>query len=637
MIADWISGLIQQEDLPWTIVPQIALSTLNSTLDSNRAERGDFLLVHPQGKEVLVEVDGEHHLAHGARDEERDRAMAEAGIRVVRVPAQEARDLLGPHIVELRSLLLEGGLDRVPESELSKTLRVYKFVHQIQIALVVALQGGWLSFETPWNIGISLPNLFREFHSSESLVHNAVRDLWVLLSRLACLYGRRLPSLSPQVTVLEPCIENSQFHIIVGPANESVDQLSVGPAGRFVIADTTLPFDVQAPLTPTVPARLEAPNREELRWFLNYLFRKEDFWEGQWETIERSLRGEDSVVLLPTGGGKSIAFQLAALLLPGRCIVVDPILSLIDDQMDNLMRVGIDRCIGITSDLSTDQRESALRVFRSGHYFFCYVAPERFQTVPFRNALRALTTNTVVSLIVVDEAHCVSEWGHDFRTAYLNLGRVAREYGASQDFTPPLVALTGTASKIVLKDVQRELEIVAFEAIITPKTFDRPELSYKVLSCHSSEKTARLEGYLRALPADFQLVPGTFFGLNGPETYAGLVFCPHVNGSHGVIELQRALRGFLPTRIEAYSGTAPRGLTQDAWRTHKKRCAQDFKHNLISALVCTKAFGMGIDKPNIRYTVHISLQYSLELHPIRQGDEAPFLHPLSAALVPLAI
>jgi ATP-dependent DNA helicase RecQ len=406
---------------------------------------------------------------------------------------------------------------------------------------------------------------------------------------------------------------NSPVDVLIGPADGTVDGLSTGPqTARFLVSDLSFPREIQAPLTAATPAVLSAPNREDARWFLNYLFRKSDFWEGQWETVERSLRGQDSVVLLPTGGGKSIAFQLAALLLPGRCIVVDPIISLIDDQIDNLSYVGIDRCIGITSQLRADERERALRALETGHYLFCYVAPERFQTAPFRETLRALTTHTPISLITIDEAHCVSEWGHDFRTAYLNLGRIAREYCASQEIVPPLVALTGTASKIVLRDVQRELGITAFDAIVTPKTFDRPELRFRVLKCPSSEKNQRVQGLIDRLPSDFGVQPSTFFRSRGSRTHAGLVFCPHVNGQYGVVEQRDQLAANLGTRVDVYSGEPPRNIDRGIWEERKHQIAHDFKRNRTTMLVCTKAFGMGIDKPNVRYTVHIGLPSSIE-------------------------
>jgi len=291
---------------------------------------------------------------------------------------------------------------------------------------------------------------------------------------------------------------------------------------------------------------------------------------------------------------------------------VDPILSLIDDQIDNLAAVGIDRCIGITSQLTTEERGLALQAFQSGHYLFCYVAPERFQTVPFREALRALTANTPISLIAIDEAHCVSEWGHDFRTAYLNLGRLTRDYCASHGVVPPLVALTGTASKIVLMDVQRELGITAFDAIISPKTFDRPELRYTILTSPSGEKVQRVLGFLERLPTDFGLDRSQFFRPRGRQTYAGLVFCPHVNGPYGVVEQAEHLKEALRTPVGVYSGEPPRNTDAEEWEKEKRRVARDFKRNRIAVLACTKAFGMGIDKPNIRYTVHIALPPSIE-------------------------
>ena len=171
-------------------------------------------------------------------------------------------------------------------------------------------------------------------------------------------------------------------------------------------------------------------------------FVKNNFGKGSGKQSKGPYDKKIPLCYCRPGGGKSIAFQLAALLLPGRCVVVDPIISLIDDQIDNLRKVGIDRTVGITGQIqSSEEREQILRAFSSGHYLFCYVAPERFQITRFREALRALTVVTPISLIAIDEAHCVSEWGHDFRTAYLNLGRVSREYCKLQGAVPPLILL----------------------------------------------------------------------------------------------------------------------------------------------------------------------------------------------------
>jgi len=621
-VFEWLSALIRRELLPWVLIPQIELASITEFIGQHTAERGDLFLVCA-GSElmhgerapispVLVEVDGAQHNAHRARDDARDRAVSNGGVRVVRVPATEARDGRGPHLDELQRLLLDRRIDPPPETGFSRVVRWCKFFHQIQLALLASVRGGWLRLGDAWSIGVAPPVALRGDPMASTLIPLAVEDFLELLSRLGRLYGRPFPVLEPRVSIVGDNAGDHKLDVLVGPADGSIDDLSLDVQARFLVSDITFPTEIRAPLTAVSPARPAAPHREDARWFLHYVFRKDDFWEGQWETIERTLRGFDSVVLLPTGAGKSIAFQLAALLLPGRCIVVDPIISLIDDQIDNLAAAGIDRCIGITSQLDRQTRERALRAFARGHYLFCYISPERLQTVPFREALRQLTTNTPISVIAIDEAHCVSEWGHDFRTAYLNLGRNAREYCASDGVVPPLVALTGTASRMVLKDVQRELGITALDAIITPKTFDRRELRYTVLNCHSSEKQPRLLGFLQGLPTRFGVDRSQIFRPRGRQTHAGLVFCPHVDGTYGVMQQRERLEQELRTRVGVYSGAPPANISSDDWAARRREAARDFKRDRISLLACTNAFGMGIDKPNIRYTVHISLPASIE-------------------------
>jgi len=595
----------------WYITPQVSLASLSTALDPSRHERGDFLFTHPDQAPILVEIDGLQHKNSRDSDAARDIALTNAGVRVVRVPASVVRAGGGPELRHLEDLLATSDVNPIPENDLSRTVRLCKFYHQVQIALLEAIRGGWLRLGTPWSVGIVLPATLANDEQARSLVSLAVEDLADLIARIAKLHGLPVEPAKRRVVFVGEDTRKD-VDVLVGPADGSADRVLPRVAARFLVSDACFPREILARSLAATPVRCPSPQREDARWFLQYLFRKEDFWEGQWETIDRTLRGLDSVVLLPTGAGKSIAFQLAALLLPGRCIVVDPILSLIDDQIDNLARVGIDRCIGISHQLSTQERESALQVFQSGHYLFCYIAPERFQSIPFREALRGLTTNTPISLIAIDEAHCVSEWGHDFRTAYLNLGRITRDYCASQGTIPPLVALTGTASKIVLKDVQRELGITSFDALITPKTFDRPELKYSILTCRSSEKTQRVQGFLDRLPTDFAIDRAQFFRPAGRRTHAGLVFCPHVNGPYGVSDQAKALSDYLKVRVEAYSGGPPNDQPAESWEQQKRKVAREFKRNRISILACTKAFGMGIDKPNIRYTVHIGLPGSIE-------------------------
>jgi len=336
--------------------------------------------------------------------------------------------------------------------------------------------------------------------------------------------------------------------------------------------------------------------------------------EGQFEAISRGLQGKDTLVLLPTGAGKSIAFQLVALLLPGISLVIDPIIALINDQIDNLNSMGINRVVGISSMISDYKtRKLVIDAFSNGEYLISYIAPERLQTAEFRKALQGLTTITPVPLVAIDEAHCVSEWGHDFRTSYLNIGRISREYCGKNNIPPCIMGLTGTASNAVLKDVQRELEIRNIDAIITPNTFDRSELTYAVFSCSSNEKESMLSNLLmRYFPEEFGCNAGEFFQVHEEETKSGLIFCPHVNGIYGVQDVAYSIRRDLSIPVDFFSGTKPKKIGNINWDDYKSKSARKFKNNQIPLLVSTKAFGMGIDKPNIRYTVHYGIPNSIE-------------------------
>ena len=147
-----------------------------------------------------------------------------------------------------------------------------------------------------------------------------------------------------------------------------------------------------------------------------------------------TLRHSDTVVLLPTGAGKSIVYQLAGLLMPGITVVVDPIVALIEDQVQGLQSLGIGRAVGIVSSMAgREERNRLLKQIERGEYQFVLHTPERLQTPEFRNTLRALREISLVNLAVIDEAHCVSEWGHDFKPAYLNLANNLRRFAADSD------------------------------------------------------------------------------------------------------------------------------------------------------------------------------------------------------------
>lgn len=612
-----VAGWNNNYDSKWHIIPQVHLSSLAPNVMANQEERVDFLLTRPNESSLVIEVDGENHKTRQEQDSRRDTILANIGIKVFRIPASEVRRESGTNLDMLKQYLSappdsvekSRGISDVSDAVVG--LRLCKLVHEIQLTIIEVIRGGWLE-DSDNNISIMVPEQLKHIPEVEEVLNSTGESLSELIQHLCDLYNvpdsiGKLNVSSSEITIGAPSI------LIASASEDTVFPKDCSDIPHFLISDMLLPCEVAVPAFAALPFFIEQPNKEQVRWFLKYIFHKEEFWEGQWEAIERTLQGKDSVVLLPTGGGKTIAFQLAALLLPGRCIVVDPIISLIDDQIDNLRRIGIDRCVGITSQIQSQQaRDLILGTFSSGHYLFTYIAPERFQTAPFREQLRALTVVVPVSVIVVDEAHCVSEWGHDFRTAYLNLGRISRQFCSFVGITPPLIALTGTASKIVLKDVQRELGITAFDAIITPKTFDRQELHYLVVNCHSTEKNGRLLGFLNRLPSEFGISRTTFFHSSSERTASGLVFCPFIGAELGVVEQSHQLTQDLGVQVAYYSGGAPHGFDDVTWNQIKQETARRFKRNEIAIMTCTKAYGMGIDKPNIRYTAHIGLPNSIE-------------------------
>ncbi len=606
------------------IIPQVEISSLISPIinkDNTGNQRVDFAIFHPKLKEkIIVEIDGEQHRVHKESDKERDKALQENGYTVIRIPVEEIRKRKGKQLSLLISII--SVIKKRPTNnlcflndEILKYIYSIKISQQIQLTLLEAIKSNFLHLEDKesWYIFTDLDEIDL-FDKKESLtiLKKSVEDFIELLEKIHKIYSVNLNIVEPVCKLIsEYTIAQSKSTIFISFSHKKTTDLST-----FYIQNIYFPFNIANSSFPAEPIieGLNKPEEKDLEYFLQYLFRKTNFWEGQYDGITLALQGKDGLLLLPTGAGKSLVYQLASLLLPGCTVVIDPIISLMEDQIDNLSMIGIDRTIAITSQIEDPiDRQKALKLFGQGEYLFAYVAPERFQTDEFRQSLRTLTVHTPISLIVVDEAHCVSEWGHDFRTAYLNIGRISREYCKSNRKIPPLLALTGTASRAVLKDVQRELLIEDFDAIVTPKSFDRKELKFQIIYSPSQEKIARLKGYLgQKLSNLFNTTVSSLYQTRGKETFSGLVFCPHVSGEFGVERVADEIRKNLNISVGIYSGKEPKNWNTYQWHYHKNRVTKEFKRNKIPLLVCTKAFGMGIDKPNIRYTIHFGLPPSIE-------------------------
>jgi ATP-dependent DNA helicase RecQ len=377
-----------------------------------------------------------------------------------------------------------------------------------------------------------------------------------------------------------------------------------------------------------------APEKDLLESFARDLFRKAELREGQYEILSKILVGKDVVGLLPTGGGKSLTYQLASMLLPGATIYVAPLKSLLQDQYERLKLEGIDACGFISSALNTQERRVQEERFSAGRMRMLQVAPERFLMQNFRRLLNDYQSRFgSICQVVVDECHCVSEWGHDFRPAYLSLSRIIKNRTSRLGSAAPVVALTGTASSIVLDDVRRELGIQDSASVVRSKRMDRPELELTFELTPTSKKRQALVEHT-----------AEFLARHGGTRGGLLVFTQHVNGSFGVYDLGCEIVNRLNLEfgrdVRLYSGEAPKAisasLSSAEWDREKAQAQRAFispKGDSFQILVATSAFGMGIDKPSIREVIHYLAPQSPESYYQEVGRAARDREPARAVLL----
>lgn len=320
----------------------------------------------------------------------------------------------------------------------------------------------------------------------------------------------------------------------------------------------------------------------DLRAALREHFGYESFNPGQVEVISRVMAGEDTLAILATGAGKSLCYQLPALLLPGTTIVVSPLIALMKDQLDMLAERGVTATVALNSTLSEDQEMAAVARIASGQMKIVFVTPEKLEDDAFVSILQELE----VPLFVVDEAHCISQWGHDFRPAYLNLGKVIGQLGH-----PTVLALTATATPAVREDILAQLGIPGVKPIV--KGFDRPNLGYEVKRAESES------GKLKILRELFQ---------NGHLDGTGIIYTATIKNA---LEVQKHLQDELSLPVAVYHSKLQK---HDRTAVHEL-----FMGEAIRAVVATNAFGLGIDKPNIRFVVHYDLPGSVEAYTQEAG------------------
>ena len=635
-LTKWVPSNLGLTAGHW-FTPQAPLDTLLESAmgDAKGARRVDFLACHPGGsRPFAIEIDGPEHLSAQEIDYSRDSDLGKIRIDVVRVSNQEVRNGSGPQLDKIKSRFDKWKKTfqaAKPKGDIGRLAADCSIATKIQFVIARAVSLGWLA-EDEWEIDLS---------GVTSVGTAGVLDALRLLSCFDALYGQRsVPKLCTVRVIGGPSItwkfidgkweeehgkeaDGNRIAIVVEHKSSPFQAVEYEDTPDFIIRPAFLPVPLALEPLNNIPNRAISPSsyeivRPPLREFLRNTFRKYNFWPRQDEAVFNCLCQKDTVVLLPTGAGKSIIYQLAGLLMPGITIVVDPIIALIEDQVEGLHEYGIDRAVGIVSSIDgRRKRDRLLRQIECGEYQFVLHSPERLQAPEFRETLNAIREKFPVNLAVIDEAHCVSEWGHDFRPAYLNLANNLRRLGKDHEGnSPPLLALTGTASRAVLRDVLTDLGIDGSDsrALIRPESFDRKELNFEIKRARTAGKAqAILRGCLYAMPGKFGKRRTQFYTPDKQNTASGIIFTRTVDRQDtGLIVTKRLVRIATTAQVTIFSGKPPRHFDRTDWDREKRSNANAFKHNEVPLLVATKAFGMGIDKPNIRYIVHFGMPGSLE-------------------------
>lgn len=305
---------------------------------------------------------------------------------------------------------------------------------------------------------------------------------------------------------------------------------------------------------------------ETLKTYFGY----DTFREGQEKIVEAILTNRDVLAIMPTGAGKSICYQIPALILPGITLVISPLISLMQDQVKALNDAGIHAAF-INSSLTENQISKALYLAASGRYKIIYVAPERLENYEFLEFAR----NVEISMVTVDEAHCISQWGQDFRPSYLKIV----EFIKNLPKRPIVSAFTATATEEVKNDILCTLSLEDPEVVITG--FDRKNLYYSVENIRRKDEF--IMEYIEKHP-----------------TESGIIYCATRKNVDNLFELLFK-RGVSVTRYHA-------GLTNET----RKKNQDDFIYDRTPVIIATNAFGMGIDKSNVRYVIHYNMPQSME-------------------------
>ena len=638
------------------IIPEISINEITQLdVDEFANEQVDFYL--PQAY-LIIEIDGSQHKLNVERDRIRDNHTKKYGIETVRIKTSDLEAENESFHSEIKKIkdriekLLSRHQERKENNPTFISLKDYQeafkkgvdckspnlratAIIRFQLLILELLENGQLNFDKDWNFEI----LERDIKDFAQL---AIDDIFIWFQNIFKLHKIRFnkPKINIKTTTNNEFKSNDSIKIDFSLNKRYTDEFQTNPNIIFVrtdYLDEYLYFKKGNSRDKLVFSRFESydyfkvsstepiiyklkfggknSDEQPLRFLLWNIFLQNDssleyeslkFREGQLPIIANALSRKDTIGLLPTGSGKSVCYQLSAILQPAVSFVVCPIKSLMYDQKADLDSAYFTRVNHITSDDDGEEKDLIQKKFRLGKYFFIFISPERFQVKKFRQYFSFVNQEYNIAYAVIDEVHCLSEWGHDFRTSYLNLSKTIQRLCSNFNF----LGLTATASINVLKDIQIEFGIKQ-ENVKTPVDYTRKELEFIVLD-DENDKPKAINSKLNELKDSIEALHD-----KGSDTKCGIIFTPTVNGRNGCYPLSQKLSEKFGTEIRFYSGSVPKIdrqpiMSETEFEEYRKTVQSEFKKNNFSLLTATKSFGMGVNKGNIHYTFHYGMPASME-------------------------
>lgn len=635
------------------IIPEVPINEITQVnVDEFANQQVDFYL--PQAY-LIIEIDGSHHEKSTNQDKLRDLHTKKYGIETIRITTtdlnaeNETFKQAIAEIIDRIEKVISGQDKRREKDSVFISLSNYKTtfsngvdltspyykataIIRFQILVLELLEKGILKFSKEWKFELLCEDII-------DFADLAIQDLFIWFEQLFKLHKIKwkIPNysikeiksadefsdssdlISVSFSILKRYTDEYQNnHNILYVRTDYFDEYLYFKKGNAVNSlkfTSFVPYDYFSVST-TKPVKYKLSfggkdsDEQYLLFFLQNIFLQDipnlSFFEGQRPIIANCLSRNDTIGLLPTGSGKSVCYQLASILQPAISFVVCPIKSLMYDQKADLDLCLFTRVNHITSDDDGEEKDKIQSEFANGRYLFIFISPERFQIESFREYFKAVNKKYNIAYAVVDEVHCLSEWGHDFRIAYLNLSNTIQNL--CNDFN--FIGLTATASVYVLKDIQIEFGIKQ-ENVITPLDYTRKELDFVVID-DKANKINSVKNLISQLEESSEVLTP-----KEENSQCGIIFTPHINGKLGCYPLSLELSKNFKTQVKYYSGSIPEIKKEPIMGSkdfdeYKKQVQKEFRANEFTILTATKAFGMGVNKPNIHFTIHYGIPSSME-------------------------